>query len=79
MAEHKPKPESRGLSLAGAAIATALIDALVAKGIFTKDEALAVMKDAQLQLAPYIQTTDGFDAAQIVIRTIQRINKDGRK
>ena len=80
MADKKPIPETHGLALAGAAIATALLDALVKKGVFTKDEALAVMKDAQLQLSPYVQTTTtGFEAAQIVVRIIQRINKDGSK
>ena len=68
-------PES--ISLAGGAIGAATIEALVKKGVLTHDDAIAILKQAQLRLSPFLQQGSQvpFDASQIIFGVIRDINK----
>jgi hypothetical protein len=62
---------ARALALAGGAIATALLEALVEKDILTRAEVRAVLMKAINGIGPYVQTTVGYEASGM-IATIMR-------
>jgi len=55
-----------GNALAGGVIAAALLEALFDKGIINLAEARDVLDRAMKSLAPVMQTTDGWQAAQVI-------------
>jgi polyhydroxyalkanoate synthesis regulator phasin len=55
-----------GMGIAGGAIATALIDLLVAKGIINNDEARGVLESAMYRAAMYTGTFEGLEATKII-------------
>jgi hypothetical protein len=57
---------SPGTALAGGAVATALLEALFDKGVLDLTESRAVLDRALKSLAPVMQTTEGFTAANII-------------
>jgi hypothetical protein len=62
---------SRALALAGGAIVSALLDTLVEKGILSLPEVRGVLQRAISSMAPYAQTTVGYEASGM-IATIMR-------
>jgi hypothetical protein len=55
-----------GMGIAGGAIATALIDLLIAKGIIDRDEARGVLEDAMYRAAMHTGTFEGLEASKII-------------
>jgi polyhydroxyalkanoate synthesis regulator phasin len=55
-----------GMGIAGGAIATALIDLLIAKGIIDRDEARSVLEDAMYRAAMHTGTFEGLEASKII-------------
>jgi hypothetical protein len=56
----------RALALAGGAIVSALVDALVEKDILTQREVRALLLKAIHSIAPYAQTTVGYEASGMI-------------
>jgi hypothetical protein len=57
---------SRALALAGGAVVSALLDVLVAKDVLTVREARAALSKAIKSIAPYAQTTVGYEASAMI-------------
>ena len=57
---------SRALALAGGAIVSALLDTLVEKEMLTPREVRAVLLKAINSIAPYAQTTVGYEASGMI-------------
>jgi len=55
-----------GMGIAGGAIATALIDLLIAKGVIDGDEARGVFESAMYRAAMYTGTFEGLEASKII-------------
>jgi hypothetical protein len=55
-----------GMGIAGGAIAAALLDLLVAKGIISRDEKQGVLEDAMYRAGQYTGTYDGLEAAKAI-------------
>lgn len=55
-----------GMGIAGGAIATALMDLLIAKGIISPDEARGVLESAMYRAAMYTGTFEGLEATKII-------------
>ncbi|HSV21549.1 MAG TPA: hypothetical protein VLJ17_00815 [Xanthobacteraceae bacterium] len=55
-----------GMGIAGGAIATALIDLLIAKGVISHEEARGVFEDAMYRAAMYTGTFEGLEATKII-------------
>jgi polyhydroxyalkanoate synthesis regulator phasin len=55
-----------GMGIAGGAIAAALLDHLVAKGLVSSDEARSVLEDALYRAAMYTGTFEGDAATKII-------------
>ena len=55
-----------GMGIAGGAIATALIDLLIAKGVIDGDEARGVLESAMYRAAMYTGTFEGLEATKII-------------
>jgi polyhydroxyalkanoate synthesis regulator phasin len=55
-----------GMGIAGGAIATALIDLLIAKGVIGHEEARGVLEDAMYRAAMYTGTFEGLEATKII-------------
>jgi hypothetical protein len=55
-----------GMGIAGGAIATALMDLLIAKGIIDTDEARGVLESAMYRAAMYTGTFEGLQATKII-------------
>jgi hypothetical protein len=58
--------KATGMGIAGGAIATALIDLLVAKGVIDRDEVRGVLESALYRAAMYTGTFEGHEAAVII-------------
>ena len=71
---------ANSIAIAGGAIATAVINALVKKGVLTPDEAIQALGDAQRQLVIFLQagSPDALEAAKIVGECVATINKNRR-
>jgi hypothetical protein len=69
---------ANSIAIAGGAIATATINALVKKGVLTPDEAIQALGDAQRQIAIFLQTggPDAFEAAKIIGECVATLNKN---
>jgi hypothetical protein len=57
---------SRALALAGGAVVGALLEALVEKDVLTVREVRAVLLKAINGIAPYTQTTVGYEASGMI-------------
>lgn len=57
-----------GSAIAGGAIAMALIEALLDKGVLTLDEARGVLDGALRLIGPFMSTDGGTEAAHIIAR-----------
>lgn len=55
-----------GMGIAGGAIAAALLDLLVAKGLISRDEKQGVLEDAMYRAAMYTGTFDGLEATKVI-------------
>lgn len=55
-----------GMGIAGGAIATALIDLLIAKGMIDHEEARGVLESAMYRAAMYTGTFEGLEATKII-------------
>jgi hypothetical protein len=55
-----------GMGIAGGAIATALIDLLIAKGVIDDEEARGVLESAMYRAAMYTGTFEGLEATKII-------------
>jgi polyhydroxyalkanoate synthesis regulator phasin len=55
-----------GMGIAGGAIAAALLDFLVAKGVMSRDEQQGVLEDAMDRAAMYTGTFEGLEATKII-------------
>jgi hypothetical protein len=55
-----------GMGIAGGAIATALIDLLIAKGVIDHEEARGVLESAMYRAAMYTGTFEGLEATKII-------------
>jgi len=55
-----------GMGIAGGAIATALIDLLVAKGVIDQEEARSALESAMYRAAMYTGTLEGLEATRII-------------
>jgi hypothetical protein len=55
-----------GMGIAGGAIATALIDLLVAKGVIEHGEVRGVLESAMYRAAMYTGTFEGLEATKII-------------
>jgi len=55
-----------GMGIAGGAIATALIDLLIAKGVIDREEARGVLENALYRAAMYTGTFEGLEATKII-------------
>jgi hypothetical protein len=55
-----------GMGIAGGAIATALLDLLLAKGVIDHEEARGVLESAMYRAAMYTGTFEGLEAAKII-------------
>ena len=60
-----------GMGIAGGAIAAALLDLLVAKGLVTSDEKKAVLEDAMYRAAMYTGTFDGLEATKVIAAMLE--------
>jgi hypothetical protein len=57
---------SRALALAGGAVVAALLEALVEKDVLTVREVRSVLLKAINSIAPYTQTTVGYEASGMI-------------
>ena len=55
-----------GMGIAGGAIATALIDLLITKGVIDHEEARGVLESAMYRAAMYTGTFEGLEATKII-------------
>jgi hypothetical protein len=55
-----------GMGIVGGAIAAALLDLLVAKGIISADEAQGVLEDAMYRAAMHTGTFEGLEATKLI-------------
>jgi hypothetical protein len=55
-----------GMGITGGAIATALIDLLIAKGVISHEEARGVFESAMYRAAMYTGTFEGLEATKII-------------
>jgi hypothetical protein len=55
-----------GMGIAGGAIAAALIDLLIAKGVIDDEEARGVLESAMYRAAMYTGTFEGLEATKII-------------
>jgi hypothetical protein len=55
-----------GMGIAGGAIAAALIDLLLAKGVIDREEARGVLESAMYRAAMYTGTFEGLEATKII-------------
>ena len=55
-----------GMGIAGGAIATALIDLLIAKGVIDHEEARGALESAMYRAAMYTGTFEGLEATKII-------------
>lgn len=55
-----------GMEIAGGAVAAALLDLLVAKGVIDADEGRGVLEDALYRAAMYTGTFEGLEASKII-------------
>jgi polyhydroxyalkanoate synthesis regulator phasin len=55
-----------GMGIAGGAIATALIDLLIAKGVIDREEVRGVLEDAMYRAAMHTGTFEGLEASKII-------------
>ena len=55
-----------GMGIAGGAIAAALLDLLIAKGLIDADEGRAVLEDAMYRAAMHTGTIEGLEASKII-------------
>jgi hypothetical protein len=55
-----------GMGIAGGAIATALMDLLIAKGLIDHEEARGVLESAMYRAAMYTGTFEGLEATKII-------------
>lgn len=55
-----------GMGIAGGAIATALMDLLITKGLIDRDEARGVLEDAMYRAAMYTGTFEGLEASKVI-------------
>jgi hypothetical protein len=55
-----------GMGIAGGAIATALIDLLIAKGIIDHEDVRGVLESAMYRAAMYTGTFEGLEATKII-------------
>jgi hypothetical protein len=55
-----------GMGIAGSAVAAALLDLLVVKGLVTRDEQQSVLEDAMYRAAMYTGTFEGLAATKII-------------
>ena len=55
-----------GMGIAGGAIAAALLDHLVAKGVLSGEERQVVLEDAMYRAAMYTGTFDGLEATKVI-------------
>lgn len=62
---------SIGTSLAGGAIASALVQTLFDKGVLSLDESRAVLTAAMQSIAPVMQTPEGFAASHIITELLR--------
>jgi hypothetical protein len=58
--------KATGMGIAGGAIATALIDLLVAKGVIDRDDVRGVLESALYRAAMYTGTFEGHEATMII-------------
>jgi hypothetical protein len=54
------------MGIAGGAIATALIDLLIAKGVIDHEEARGALESAMYRAAMYTGTLEGLEATKII-------------
>jgi polyhydroxyalkanoate synthesis regulator phasin len=55
-----------GMGIAGGAIATALIDLLIEKGLISNEDARGVLESAMYRAAMYTGTFEGLEATKII-------------
>jgi hypothetical protein len=55
-----------GMGIAGGAIATALLDLLIEKGVIDHEEARGVLESAMYRAAMYTGTFEGLEATKII-------------
>jgi hypothetical protein len=55
-----------GMGIAGGAVAAALLDLLLTKGIISPDEAQGVLESAMYRAAMYTGTFEGLEATKII-------------
>jgi hypothetical protein len=55
-----------GMGIAGGAIATALMELLIAKGVIDHEEARGVLESAMYRAAMYTGTFEGLEATKII-------------
>jgi hypothetical protein len=60
-----------GMGIAGGAIATALIDLLIEKGVIDREEARGVLESAMYRAAMYTGTLEGLEATKIIDKLLE--------
>lgn len=65
-----------GMAVAGGAIANALLDTLVKKGVITGVEARDTVKAAELAVVPLRNLPGGYEALQVLSALIVRLSKN---
>lgn len=55
-----------GMGIAGGAIAAALVDLLIAKGVIDREEARGVLESAMYRAAMFTGTFEGLEATKII-------------
>ncbi len=60
-----------GMGIAGGAIATALIDLFIAKGVIDHEEARGVLESAMYRAAMYTGTFEGLEATKIIGKLLE--------
>jgi hypothetical protein len=66
MADDSGSARAIGQGLAGGAIASAMLETLMAKNVLTLDEARDVLQIAMRTIGPHMRTPEGFQASQVV-------------
>jgi polyhydroxyalkanoate synthesis regulator phasin len=61
-----PKAKALGMGIAGSAIATALLDLLIAKGVIDADDGRRVLEDALTRAAMHTGTWEGHEAGLLI-------------
>jgi polyhydroxyalkanoate synthesis regulator phasin len=59
------------MGIAGGAIATALIDLLIEKGVIDREEARGVLESAMYRAAMYTGTLEGLEATKIIGKLLE--------